>query len=84
MIVDTLLPAAWASSEPSRVGLWTQRMSVDVFLDRRQKDMLIHARAVVLAFSTIPMYVLWWNVERILLAAGQGELPLSVSVEIGL
>lgn len=25
-LVDTLLPAAWASSEPSRVGLWTQRM----------------------------------------------------------
>ncbi|WVQ80696.1 hypothetical protein IAT38_002801 [Cryptococcus sp. DSM 104549] len=26
--LDTLLPAAWTSSEPSRVGLWTQRMFV--------------------------------------------------------
>jgi hypothetical protein len=26
--VDTLLPAAWTSSDPSRVGLWTQRMYV--------------------------------------------------------
>ncbi|OCF45939.1 MATE family multidrug resistance protein [Kwoniella heveanensis CBS 569] len=25
--MDTLLPAAWTSSDPSRVGLWTQRMS---------------------------------------------------------
>lgn len=36
------------------------------------------SRAVVLAFSTIPMYVLWWNVERILLAAGQGESPIFI------
>jgi hypothetical protein len=26
--LDTLLPAAWTSSDPSRVGLWTQRVSV--------------------------------------------------------
>ncbi|WVQ73147.1 hypothetical protein IAR50_002711 [Cryptococcus sp. DSM 104548] len=26
--LDTLLPAAWTSSDPSRVGLWTQRMFV--------------------------------------------------------
>ncbi|WVF68910.1 hypothetical protein IAT40_003683 [Kwoniella sp. CBS 6097] len=26
--MDTLLPAAWTSSDPSRVGLWTQRMAV--------------------------------------------------------
>lgn len=24
--MDTLLPAAWTSSDPSRVGLWAQRM----------------------------------------------------------
>lgn len=26
--LDTLLPAAWTSVDPSRVGLWTQRMCV--------------------------------------------------------
>ena len=26
--VDTLLPAAWTSSDPTRVGLWAQRMLV--------------------------------------------------------
>ncbi|ORY25646.1 mate-domain-containing protein [Naematelia encephala] len=51
--LDTLLPAAFTSSDPSRVGLWTQRMSV------------------VIVFSMIPMFVLWWNVEGILLALGQ-------------
>ncbi|RXK35738.1 MATE family multidrug resistance protein [Tremella mesenterica] len=47
--LDTLLPAAWTSSDPSRVGLWTQRIS-----DLR-----------------IPMYLLWWNIEGILLMLGQ-------------
>ena len=28
--LDTLLPAAWTSSDPSRVGLWAQRVSVIV------------------------------------------------------
>lgn len=26
--VDTLLPAAWTSSDPTRVGLWTQRVAI--------------------------------------------------------
>ncbi|KAL7420831.1 ethionine resistance protein [Cryptotrichosporon argae] len=52
--LDTLLPAAWTSSDPSRVGLWTQRI------------------CVVMAVSTIPMYMLWWNIEGVLLALGQG------------
>ncbi|ORX37338.1 mate-domain-containing protein [Kockovaella imperatae] len=51
--LDTLLPAAWTSSDPSRVGLWTQR------------------QAVVTAMTMIPMFVLWWNVEGILLVLGQ-------------
>ncbi|WWC62677.1 uncharacterized protein I303_105274 [Kwoniella dejecticola CBS 10117] len=51
--MDTLLPAAWTSSDPSRVGLWTQRM------------------AVVLAVSMIPMFMIWWNIEGVLVALGQ-------------
>ncbi|RSH91040.1 hypothetical protein EHS25_010216 [Saitozyma podzolica] len=51
--LDTLLPAAWTSSDPSRVGLWAQRTSV------------------VMAVSTIPMFILWWNIEGVLLALQQ-------------
>ncbi|WVW84771.1 hypothetical protein I302_106806 [Kwoniella bestiolae CBS 10118] len=51
--MDTLLPAAWTSSDPSRVGLWTQRM------------------AVVLAVSMIPMFMIWWNIEAVLVGLGQ-------------
>ncbi|OCF54823.1 MATE family multidrug resistance protein [Kwoniella mangroviensis CBS 10435] len=51
--MDTLLPAAWTSSDPSRVGLWTQRM------------------AVVLAVSMIPMFMIWWNIEGVLVGLGQ-------------
>ncbi|WWC70853.1 uncharacterized protein I206_104805 [Kwoniella pini CBS 10737] len=51
--MDTLLPAAWTSSDPSRVGLWTQRM------------------AVVLTVSMIPMFMIWWNIEGVLIALGQ-------------
>lgn len=29
--LDTLLPAAWTSCDPSRVGLWTQRMFIVMF-----------------------------------------------------
>jgi MATE family multidrug resistance protein len=54
-LVDTLLPAAWTSSDPSRVGLWTQRMSV------------------VMLVSTLPMFLLWWNIEGVLLGLQQGE-----------
>ncbi|OXG27238.1 MATE family multidrug resistance protein [Cryptococcus neoformans Ze90-1] len=51
--LDTLLPAAWTSSDPSRVGLWTQRMFI------------------VMGFSMIPMYLLWWNISPILVVLGQ-------------
>ncbi|WRT67868.1 uncharacterized protein IL334_004842 [Kwoniella shivajii] len=51
--MDTLLPAAWTSSDPSRVGLWTQRM------------------AVVLTVSMIPMFMIWWNIEGVLVTLGQ-------------
>ncbi|KAJ9107298.1 hypothetical protein QFC21_000748 [Naganishia friedmannii] len=47
--LDTLLPAAWTSSDPTRVGLWTQRMFI------------------VAAVSLIPMYLLWFQAESILL-----------------
>jgi hypothetical protein len=32
-------------------------------------------RAVVMTVSMIPMFVLWWNVEGILLKLGQGTSP---------
>ncbi|WWC88469.1 uncharacterized protein L201_003380 [Kwoniella dendrophila CBS 6074] len=51
--MDTLLPAAWTSSDPSRVGLWAQRM------------------AVVLTVSMIPMFMIWWNIEGVLVGLGQ-------------
>ncbi|KIR57117.1 MATE family multidrug resistance protein [Cryptococcus gattii Ru294] len=54
--LDTLLPAAWTSSDPSRVGLWTQRMFI------------------VMGFSMIPMYLLWWNISPILVVLGQAKL----------
>jgi hypothetical protein len=34
-------------------------------------------RAVVMLVSMIPMFVLWWNVEGILLKLGQGESSLN-------
>jgi hypothetical protein len=37
-------------------------------------------RAVVMTVSMIPMFVLWWNVEGILLKLGQGAF-LSLIVE---
>ncbi|KAK8858653.1 hypothetical protein IAR55_002882 [Kwoniella newhampshirensis] len=54
--LDTLLPAAWTSSDPSRVGLWTQRMGV------------------VMIVSMIPMFVVWWNIEGVLVTLGQERI----------
>ncbi|THV07085.1 MATE efflux family protein [Dendrothele bispora CBS 962.96] len=51
--LDTLLPAAWTSSQPELVGLWSQRMGV------------------VLAFALVPMYLVWWNAEVILVGLKQ-------------
>lgn len=47
--LDTLLPAAWASSQPQMVGLWSQRM------------------VVVTAVTIIPVLMIWFNAESILL-----------------
>lgn len=54
--LDTLLPAAWTSSDPTRVGLWTQRMFI------------------VAGVSLIPMYLLWFQAESILLFLRQDPL----------
>jgi MATE family multidrug resistance protein len=59
--LDTLLPAAWTSNDPSRVGLWTQRM------------------AVVMAVAIIPMFVLWFSIERILLFLHQEPAVASLA-----
>lgn len=54
--LDTLLPAAWTSSDPTRVGLWTQRMFV------------------VAAVALIPMYLIWFQAESLLLFLRQDPL----------
>ncbi|KAG1762822.1 MATE efflux family protein [Suillus occidentalis] len=51
--LDTLLPAAWTSSHPQLVGLWSQRM------------------LVVTAATLIPVFMIWFNVESILLLLRQ-------------
>lgn len=51
--LDTLLPAAWASSQPQMVGLWSQRM------------------VVVTAVTIIPVLMIWFNAESILLLLRQ-------------
>lgn len=51
--LDTLLPAAWASSKPQMVGLWSQRM------------------LVVTAVTVIPVLMIWFNAESILLLLRQ-------------
>jgi MATE family multidrug resistance protein len=54
--LDTLLPAAWTSSDPTRVGLWTQRMFV------------------VAAVALIPMYLIWFQAESLLLFLRQDPM----------
>ncbi|KAG0694844.1 mate-domain-containing protein [Suillus ampliporus] len=51
--LDTLLPAAWTSSHPQLVGLWSQRMFV------------------VTAATLIPVFMIWFNAESILLLLRQ-------------
>ncbi|KAG2752800.1 MATE efflux family protein [Suillus brevipes Sb2] len=51
--LDTLLPAAWTSSHPQLVGLWSQRM------------------LVVTAATLVPVFMVWFNVESILLLLRQ-------------
>ncbi|KAG1729558.1 mate-domain-containing protein [Suillus lakei] len=51
--LDTLLPAAWTSSQPQMVGLWSQRM------------------LVVTAATIIPVLMIWFNAEYILLLLRQ-------------
>lgn len=51
--LDTLLPAAWTSSHPQLVGLWSQRM------------------LVVTAATLVPVFMVWFNVESILLLLKQ-------------
>ncbi|KAG1744263.1 MATE efflux family protein [Suillus lakei] len=51
--LDTLLPAAWTSSHPQLVGLWSQRM------------------LVVTAATLIPVFIIWFNAETILLLLRQ-------------
>ncbi|KAG1738313.1 mate-domain-containing protein [Suillus occidentalis] len=51
--LDTLLPAAWASSQPQMVGLWSQRM------------------VVVTAVTIMPVLMIWFNAESILLLLRQ-------------
>lgn len=51
--LDTLLPAAWTSSHPQLVGLWSQRM------------------LVVTAATLVPVFMIWFNVESILLLLRQ-------------
>ncbi|KAG1729548.1 mate-domain-containing protein [Suillus lakei] len=51
--LDTLLPAAWASSQPQMVGLWCQRM------------------LVVTAAVIIPVLMIWFNAESMLLMLRQ-------------
>jgi MATE family multidrug resistance protein len=51
--LDTLLPAAWTSSHPQLVGLWSQRM------------------LVVTAATLIPVFIIWFNAESILLLLRQ-------------
>ncbi|KAG2143521.1 MATE efflux family protein [Suillus bovinus] len=51
--LDTLLPAAWTSSHPQLVGLWSQRMFV------------------VTVATLIPVFMIWFNAEFILLLLKQ-------------
>ncbi|KAG1884438.1 mate-domain-containing protein [Suillus subluteus] len=51
--LDTLLPAAWTSSHPQLVGLWSQRM------------------LVVTATTLMPVFMIWFNAESILLLLRQ-------------
>ncbi|KAG2342759.1 MATE efflux family protein [Suillus weaverae] len=51
--LDTLLPAAWTSSHPQLVGLWSQRM------------------LVVTTATLIPVLMIWFNAESILLLLRQ-------------
>ncbi|KAG2142385.1 mate-domain-containing protein [Suillus clintonianus] len=51
--LDTLLPAAWTSSQPKMVGLWSQRLFV------------------VTTATIIPILMIWFNAESILLLLRQ-------------
>ncbi|KAJ7826290.1 mate-domain-containing protein [Mycena olivaceomarginata] len=47
--LDTVLPSAWTSSQPTMVGIWTHRM------------------VVVMGICLVPMFVVWFEAEPILL-----------------
>ncbi|KAJ7311005.1 mate-domain-containing protein [Mycena albidolilacea] len=47
--LDTVLPSAWTSSQPTMVGIWTHRM------------------VVVMGICLVPMFVVWFEAEPLLL-----------------
>ncbi|KAG1836277.1 mate-domain-containing protein [Suillus subalutaceus] len=54
--LDTLLPAAWTSSHPQLVGLWSQRMLVVT---------------ATIPYGMFPVFMIWFNAESILLLLRQ-------------
>ncbi|KAG8714394.1 hypothetical protein FRC09_017682 [Ceratobasidium sp. 395] len=64
--LDSLLPAAWTSANPSHVGLWTQRMLV--------------LMAFLLMFTAVkPISVVWLNIEHVFLHLRQDPQVASLA-----
>lgn len=71
--LDTMLPSAWTSSHPELVGYVCRLcLKLDLSLLYSISTSLWSQRmAVVMAATLVPIYVVWFNSESILLLLGQ-------------
>lgn len=71
--LDTMLPSAWTSSHPELVG-YVYRLSLKLELNLLyciSTSLWSQRMAVVMAVTLVPIYVVWFNSESILLLLGQ-------------
>lgn len=71
--LDTMLPSAWTSPHPELVG-YVYRIFHDIksyFLCSIYTSLWSQRMAVVMAATLVPIYVVWFNSEAILLLLGQ-------------
>jgi MATE family multidrug resistance protein len=60
--LDTLLPAAWTGADRRHVGLWSMRCTVVMIVAMVSLHCPVHD-----ANPQVPMFVLWFNIEVVLL-----------------